>query len=116
MTNTETNQFIEHMDLLGKLHQLIKDHPAGNAIQLIYKPREIELREDEVLVQSVDSSLKFMKLIPTPINQIDDSDTVHEAQIIAADDSGLAEYVRTLHAASCLTRYNTRGECVHIYD
>lgn len=108
--------FDEHVELLTQISEILAAHPNGSAIRLVFGPTDLQLGTDEILVQNVNIDDRSLTLRPKSISDLLPSDLLHESQVVGPLTENGTNYVKTLQAASCLTRYNLAGECVHIYD
>ncbi len=106
----------DHVDLLTQLQGILQAHPAGSAVRLMFVPEELELGEDEVLVQHINTEQRTIELVPQKISELSLMDVVHDTQLMNPSDGSFNTYATSPKAASCLKRTNTRGQKVHIYD
>ena len=105
-----------HIDLLHRLQAILESHPAGSAVRLLFIPEQLELEADEVLVQHVNPEQRTIELVPQKIDDLSPMDVILDTQVANPGDGAFNTYATSPQAASCLTRYNLKKQCVHIYD
>ncbi|MFF0228618.1 hypothetical protein [Streptomyces sp. NPDC004629] len=101
--------------LLGELAQVLNRHPAGAAFRLLYAPADLDLPEDTVLVQTVNTDRGILELRPRQISDLRDADLLHMTQVLDPSDTALSAHAEQLQAASCHATQRPDGSTGHWY-
>ncbi len=112
----ESTVLDRHVDCLKEMAKILDQFDLSGDIKLMFTPGALELQAGEVLVQRLDRGSRQIVLEPIGINDLKDGDVLHESQVIDPADEELVRYASSVQAGSCLTRYDLKGNKVHIYE
>lgn len=105
----------EYTELTTHVAEILSASPLGRQLRLIALPPQLAMETDEVLVIRSHGN-REVTLVPVKITNLEDNDIVFNTQIVDPLDQEFNEYAGDVRAASCLTRYDVRKNCQHIYD
>lgn len=100
-----------YVQLVTQIVSLLRDHPSGAQLALLFKPEDLALRPDEVLVQRVPSDGRSITLEPVNIADLEPVDVMHQSQQIGINDDDIARGM-----ARCLIIYPDGKNARHIHN
>lgn len=104
------------VDCLKEMAKLLDKFELSGDIKLIFAPVGLNMQPGEVLVQKMNRESRQLVLEPIGIGDLNRADVLFESQVVDPADETLVSYASSVHAASCLTRYDLKGNKLHIYD
>lgn len=104
----------QEADLLGRLKAVLDDHPAGGAFQLLLAPAGVQVADDEVLVQEIDSDRGVVELRRRKLSDVSLGDVLHATQVIDPADQAFGLYAGSPRSSDCGS-YTANGRTSHIY-
>lgn len=90
-------------DLLRRLQEVVKNHPAASGLQLLIAPAALVVADDEVLVQRFDADRRVVELHPRKLADVSLTDVLHTPQVTGVTDEAYSDYAATPHASNCWT-------------
>ncbi|MFD9869096.1 hypothetical protein ACFXI8_26610 [Streptomyces niveus] len=102
-------------DLLDRLTQLLNSHPAGGAFKLLLAPATLEIADDEVLVQQIDTDRRVVELRPRKLSDVTLTDVLHATQLTDPADEAYRGYTATPRSSNCVKSTRPDGSTGHLY-
>lgn len=104
----------QEADLLRRLKEVMKDHPAASGLQLLIAPPALVVGDDEVLVQQFDAGRRVVELHPRKLADVSLTDVLHAPQVTDLTDHEYGDYAATPQASDCW-QSTANGKKVHMY-
>lgn len=108
-------QVEQHANLMQQLHDVLKQHEIGGAFRLMFVPSELEVSDDEVLVQAVNTERGVVEIRPCKLSELTPGEVLHATQVIDPSDEPLIARGPGPFGKDCKASLRLNGSRGHLY-
>ncbi|MEU4896225.1 hypothetical protein AB0B12_26315 [Streptomyces sp. NPDC044780] len=105
----------QQANLMRQLTEVLKQHEIGGSFRLMFVPSELEISEEEVLVQDVNTEERVVEIRPRALTELSTGDVLHATQVIDPAEESLLGRGPGPFGRDCKVWLRLDGSRGHVY-